>query len=654
MNIVFKHLHTKRFQSLDDIKLDLDDKGVVVIKGINNYEDNVKSNGSGKSSIFESIIFALYGETSNGITDPENRVLNNGYEVSLSLSIDNVDYQITRSKENGKSKVELLQYIDGVPNDISGRNKTDANKIILNLLNISKELFLDSVFLAQGVSTNLSTLSPTARKERLEILTGTEKLIEDFKSYIKGRQLEYETKCTELTLNKSKIEGNIQSLNDQKNTLRAKIEEIKVEIERYKSLGNIEDIDNNIKICENEIVQIEQTIQDIEQSITESQAKINTLKETKQSIETEKELINTKLVAQRELVYKLNSNLDNLQNNISTHNRDIDRLNKDIEAIRNSDTCPTCGRKYDNANEEHIQQTISKYNAEINQHLADIERINNQIAEDTNSYNLEVEVGKKLKSDYDTLQSKVQEINNLIQIEETNQTNQTNQTKNQRNFISNKQTQIKELQAKKEEILKVKVPDTTEYENMIRDIELNITNLHNDIQNIETEWNTQNDLVDTCKYSQQLITKPFRTYLLQNSINLLNEKLAYLSRKLFSNEKDIITINGDDSKLDIRLGDSSYESLSGGEKTRVNMCLLLAQKYLASNIGNIECNIIVLDEVLGQCDSEAEMNIIDLIIEELQSVSSIIFIGHKELPIPYDNLITVVKDENGLSRLQSM
>ena len=150
-----------------------------------------------------------------------------------------------------------------------------------------------------------------------------------------------------------------------------------------------------------------------------------------------------------------------MQNNISTHNRDIDRLNKDIEAIRNSDTCPTCGRKYDNANEEHIQQTISKYNAEINQHLADIERINNQIAEDTNSYNLEVEVGKKLKSDYDALQSKVQEINNLIQIEETNQTNQTNQTKNQRNFISNKQTQIKELQAKKEEILKVKVPDTT-------------------------------------------------------------------------------------------------------------------------------------------------------------------------------------------------
>ena len=79
--------------------------------------------------------------------------------------------------------------------------------------------------------------------------------------------------------------------------------------------------------------------------------------------------------------------------------------------------------------------------------------------------------------------------------------------------------------------------------------------------------------------------------------------------------------------------------------------MLLAQKYLASNLGNVDCNLIVLDEVLGQCDSDAEMNIIDLIIEELQSVSSIIFIGHKELTIPNDGTITVIKDENGLSRL---
>lgn len=187
---------------------------------------------------------------------------------------------------------------------------------------------------------------------------------------------------------------------------------------------------------------------------------------------------------------------------------------------------------------------------------------------------------------------------------------------------------------------------------MIQEADTNINNIKLEIDTIQTDWNKQNDLVDVCKYSQQLITKPFRTYLLQNSINILNEKLSSLSKRLFSNAKDVIVIDGDDSKLDIRLGNATYESLSGGEKTRVNICLLLAQKYLASNIGDINCNIIVLDEVLGQCDSEAEMNIIDLMVEELQSVSSIIFIGHKELPIPHDKVITVVKDERGLSHLQ--
>lgn len=249
------------------------------------------------------------------------------------------------------------------------------------------------------------------------------------------------------------------------------------------------------------------------------------------------------------------------------------------------------------------------------------------------------------------MQTQILEVNNLIQEKEKANLDQTSQIRSQRSLISSKQFQIKELQIKKEELLKVEIQSTTEYENMIKEAEQNIDNANREIDTIQKEWIKQNDLVDVCKYSQQLITKPFRTYLLQNSIRLLNEKLEYLSRKLFSNDKDVIIIDGDDSKLDIRLGDATYESLSGGEKTRVNMCLLLAQKYLASNLGNIDCNIIVLDEVLGQCDSEAEMNIIDLIIEELQSVSSIIFIGHKELPIPNDNIITVVKDEHGLSRL---
>lgn len=648
MNILFKRISIEGFQSVDKIELELDSKGIVVVKGINNYEENVRSNGSGKSSIFESIIFTLYGETSLGIKDPENRILNKGYNVSLDLTINGIDYTITRYKENGKSNVQLIQGAE----DISGRNKTDTDKMIQKLLGISKDLFLDSIFLAQGISTNLSSLSPTARKERLEILTGTEKLIEDFKSYIKEKQIEYEAKCTELTLAKTKLEGNIQSLQSQISTLEIKINTINIENEKKKSLGNVEDIDNQITALENEIIMVENQITNvIEKTIADNQVEIDKYKEQKNVLEADKEIINETLNAQRDAVYKINSNLDNMQNSITMHQRDISRLNSDIEAIKSSDTCPTCGRKYENSNEAHIEQLVASYQEDVNKHNIEITEINKQIETETVTLNNETEKGKQIREEYDKMQTQILEVNNLIQEKERANLEQANQAKNQRSLISNKQSQIKELQAKKEELLKVEIQSTVEYENMIVEAKQNIEKGNQEIQAIQEEWNKQNDLVGVCKYSQQLITKPFRTYLLQNSIKLLNEKLEYLSKKLFSNAKDVIIIDGDDSKLDIRLGNATYESLSGGEKTRVNMCLLLAQKYLASSLGNIDCNVIVLDEVLGQCDSEAEMNIIDLIIEELQSVSSIIFIGHKELPIPNDSVITVVKDEHGLSRL---
>lgn len=648
MNIIFKKISIQGFQSVDKIDLELDDRGIVVVKGINNYEENVRSNGSGKSSIFESIIFALYGETSLGIKDPENRVLNNGYNVSLDLILNGVDYTITRYKSNGKSNVQFIQS----GNDISGRNKTDTDKMIQKELGISKDLFLDSIFLAQGVSTNLSSLSPTARKERLEILTGTEKLIEDFKSYIKNKQVEYEAKCTELTLAKTKLEGNIQSLNGQIHTLETKINEINIENEKNKSLGSIEDIDKQINILENDISVMENQITtEFEKAIADNQAEIEKYKEQKVSIETEREQINETLNSQRDIVYKITSNIDNANSEINSHRKDITRLEKEIETIKTSDTCPTCGRKYDDANEEHIQQSINERQWEIDKHNETIKTLNDQINSDNTILETEVEKGKQIREQYDNKQNEIQEINNLIQNKEQANQAKSQEIKNQRNLISTKQSQIKELQTKKEELLKIETKSTAEYENMIQEAKQNIEKGNQEIQSLQEQWNKQNDLVDVCKYSQQLITKPFRTYLLQNSIKLLNEKLKFLSSKLFSNDKDVIVIDGDDSKLDIRLGNATYESLSGGEKTRVNMCLLLAQKYLASSLGNIDCNVIVLDEVLGQCDSEAEMNIIDLIIEELQSVSSIIFIGHKELPIPNDGVITVVKDEQGLSRL---
>lgn len=69
-------------------------------------------------------------------------------------------------------------------------------------------------------------------------------------------------------------------------------------------------------------------------------------------------------------------------------------------------------------------------------------------------------------------------------------------------------------------------------------------------------------------------------------------------------------------------------------------------------IGNMNCNMIILDEILGYCDSKAETRVIDLINKELESLESIYMVSHKEIPVGYDSQIIVVKDKTGLSRIR--
>ena len=124
-------------------------------------------------------------------------------------------------------------------------------------------------------------------------------------------------------------------------------------------------------------------------------------------------------------------------------------------------------------------------------------------------------------------------------------------------------------------------------------IDKDVIDINNQVEKQQDNYTKYDTYVNTTKHIIQLVTKDFRTYLLKNSIDYLNTILKRYSQELFSNEKDLIYITNDDSKLDIKLGNASYESLSGGEKTRVNIALLLAQKSLANVIGNMNCNIII-------------------------------------------------------------
>lgn len=648
MNIRFDRIEIENFRSIERASIELSNQGTVIVKGVNEYEEKATSNGSGKSSIFEAIIYSLFEETSSGEKDVANRIINDGFTVTLNFSIDLDNYIITRYSKGGKANVVF--YKNNI--DISARNKTDTNKLIITTLGITKDIFLDSVFLSQSANTNLASLSPTARKERLEILTNTEYTIAQFKERLKAEQANYEANCVKARLDLTKLDGQISAIERQKKDVQSKIDAVDIQIARRNALGNIDTIENEIETAQKNLEIQNSNLEQKEQEIKNQEQKISDYRATGEDNQKARDELNSTIVNKREACNILQNNIDtlNLQNNQS--DKEIQRLNKEIAKIKNSDTCPTCGRKYDNVNEEHIANTIKELEDNIKLENDKIAERNKEVAEKQEILSTKIEEGKDLRAKLDSLDNTINdfkaELNNMEMVKR----NLTDDRQRITNNIKVIQSDIENLRNKKDQILKIEVGNKDEFVKMLKDLDDEISAIEVSKKDIENVYNENNECEEVIKNSIQLVTKEFRTYLLQNSLQYLNKLLNIYSSELFSNSKDVIIINGDDAKLDIKLGDATYESLSGGEKTRVNIALLLAQKSLASIIGNISCNMIILDEILGYCDSQAENNVIDLITKELDDLESIYMVSHKEIPIGYDTQLIIVKGKDGLSRVR--
>ena len=101
--IDFEKVIIHNFGSYGHAELDLKSKGFCLVSGKNNFKkDNALSNGSGKSFIWESIIWALTGETSRGITSGLKNVNiedNDDMYVEVYFKVNNDEYVVKRGEK---------------------------------------------------------------------------------------------------------------------------------------------------------------------------------------------------------------------------------------------------------------------------------------------------------------------------------------------------------------------------------------------------------------------------------------------------------------------------------------------------------------------------------------------------------------------------
>lgn len=208
-------LHLSGFLSYQDpVDLDFSTFELACISG---------SNGAGKSSLLDSITWALFGQARRR----DDSLINShaiAAEVTFDFQYENNMYRVQRSKQRDKSTVLefLICNADGIWKPLTERSMRETEGRINSTLRMDYDTFINSSFLMQGHADQFAQQKPGDRKKVLSAILGLE--IWD----------QYKLEATE---RKKSIEGEIKALDAQLQDIDAELAE---EPERKQKLHDVE------------------------------------------------------------------------------------------------------------------------------------------------------------------------------------------------------------------------------------------------------------------------------------------------------------------------------------------------------------------------------------------------------------------------------
>ncbi len=210
----------------------------------------IGKNGSGKSTVFEAILFALYGELktkgSKDLVRNSNASEKDAVSVSLEFEFESIVYRVVR-EFRGKALSSNAKFYKN--DELITTGSKEVTSSIVKLVKMSKDAFMHTLFASQKELTSLSNLKPEDRKKMVRKLLGLEKIDAIEVMLIeKSRGLKREIDAfREVLLSNDEItskETIIQEHNENKNTinnnLATKLKELDIlklkEIESKKEL----------------------------------------------------------------------------------------------------------------------------------------------------------------------------------------------------------------------------------------------------------------------------------------------------------------------------------------------------------------------------------------------------------------------------------
>lgn len=512
------------------LELEIEEGKLIVICG---------KNGVGKTTIFDSIAFTLYGATSKERLRPKdmvNRKVKKNCHTFVEFNIDDINYRVDRYYLHTKYGNTVIMAKNGQ------QYKKGHQECIREIEHIlgPKKVFMNSLYFGQKVKTFFTDLDDSERKDIFRKIMRLDDMIiyhkkasemiqelsnqinqndceirihegllerhhEEIKLLIKEKEEFFDKLQNETNFHKS----NLDQMNKQLDILNKKINELKKEYDPEMSCHLDEVIsDYNLQLKELEINFkniVEQTQSNMKNKKLEldNEANIEKSKETKKADNLINGLKDEYYLKKEEIQNGINNSEKGriISNNIiSNNNKDVERItkekNKIIDNIFGQDisTCPMCNRELDVNTKSDLEKYINEleeelkslYNDSQNQRTVIRTIDKNNILFNSALQNLE----NNLKNDISKIN---QEQSNIIQNIQQRLDNAINKLKEIGIKIIQEKT--KDVKDKKEEIIK-SLNETTIEKNKIDSGLTELSKIENESIKLEIQKNELEKLID--------------------------------------------------------------------------------------------------------------------------------------------------------------
>lgn len=622
MKLKFKKVIIDNFLSFGHAEIDLCDRGYTLINGINlNPKDAAKSNGSGKSTIFSAVCYALTGETIQGLSSNLNNIFTGeDMRVELEFDVDNDNFIIKRSRDT-KGHADLKVIVNGA--DKSGKGVRESQEILKNYLpDLTSDLVGEVIIVGQGMPHKFSNNTPSGRKDLLEKLSHSDFMLEDLQNRLNTRS---------------------QILNDKKNSLN--VEKAKKESAKGYAEKELEQKQTELHLYDNK---------------PDFTSLINRLKESIKKNTEEVKILNTTLAEKNTLIEKLNvESLDLTNKKNAEIQLEMQRFNEanlyiktnitenlsakkvlceEIKRLKEvKDVCPFCHQKIPHV---HKQDT-SAQETQLAQLEETLKTLKEKDAQQNENFKLNKE---QINAEFKNAEEKIQIDLNKIKAE-------VNEL-NSKSIVFNKQINTDTIDLNK--TIAEETSFDTQKEKCINDIkrlEKDKSNLENEILYIIKEEAEVTKHQEIISKMMTLAKRDFRGILLSSIISFIDKKCKEYALCIFGTTELDFKLNG--NNIDITYLNKPLEALSGGEQQKVDLILQFAIRAMMQAYTGFTSNIIVLDEILDNLDSVGCDAILNFITTKLSDIESVFIISHHadSLNIGNDSTITVIKDENGVSKI---